>query len=39
VAIVFGALWAAVDRLARSAWLARWRTADEPPPGTAPTPV
>ncbi len=39
VAIVFGALWAAVDRLARSAWLARWRTADEPPPVTAPTPV
>ncbi len=39
VAIVFGALWAAVDRLARSAWLARWRTADEPPPITAPTPV
>ena len=39
VAIVFGALWAAVDRLARSAWLARWRTADVPAPGTAPTPV
>ena len=39
VAIVFGVLWAAVDRLARSAWLARWRTADEPAPGTAATPV
>jgi hypothetical protein len=39
VAVVFGVLWAAVDRLARSAWLARWRTADEPAPGAAPAPV
>jgi hypothetical protein len=30
VAVVFGLLWAVVDLLARSGWLARWRTADEP---------
>jgi len=30
VAVGFGLLWAAVDLLARSQWLARWRTADEP---------
>jgi hypothetical protein len=37
VAVVFGVLWAAVDGLARSAWLTRWRTADEPGPRVAPT--
>jgi hypothetical protein len=31
VAIVFSLLWAGVDVLARSRWLARWRTADEEP--------
>ena len=30
VAVGFALLWAAVDLLERSAWLARWRTADEP---------
>jgi hypothetical protein len=30
VAAGFGVLWAAVDRLAGSAWLARWRAADAP---------
>ena len=39
VAVGFGVLWAAVDSLARSAWLARWRTADEPGPVAAPAPV
>ncbi|MGY1884865.1 hypothetical protein ACI799_06135 [Blastococcus sp. SYSU DS0753] len=30
VAVAFGALWAAVDVLAASTWLARWRVPDEP---------
>ena len=30
VAAGFGLLWAAVDALAHSAWLARWQEADEP---------
>ncbi len=30
VAVGFALLWAGVDLLERSAWLARWRTADEP---------
>jgi hypothetical protein len=30
VAAGFGLLWAAVDALARSAWLTRWQGADEP---------
>jgi hypothetical protein len=30
VAVGFGLLWALVDVLGRSAWLARWRTPDEP---------
>ncbi len=30
VAIAFSLLWAGVDVLARSRWLARWRTTDEP---------
>jgi hypothetical protein len=30
VAVGFTLLWAAVDVLARSRWLARWRTPDEP---------
>ena len=30
VAVGFGLLWAAVDLLSRSAWLARWTVADEP---------
>ena len=30
VAVGFGALWTAVDLLARSAWLARWKVAEEP---------
>jgi hypothetical protein len=37
VAIGFGILWAAVDHLARSDWLARWRTPQEP--GALPVPV
>ena len=37
VAVGFGVLWAGVDRLARSGWLGRWRTADEP--GAADLPV
>lgn len=32
VAVGFGVLWAAVDALSRSAWLARWQLADEPAP-------
>jgi hypothetical protein len=35
VAVGFAALWTAVDLLERSAWLARWRTADEPVPKRA----
>jgi hypothetical protein len=31
VAVGFALLWAVVDRLARSRWLAGWQTADEPP--------
>jgi hypothetical protein len=30
VAVVFSLLWAGVDLLARSRWLARWQVADEP---------
>ncbi|RBY94636.1 hypothetical protein DQ244_04940 [Blastococcus sp. TBT05-19] len=30
VAVGFAALWALVDVVSRSSWLARWRTADEP---------
>ncbi|MDK3256646.1 hypothetical protein [Blastococcus capsensis] len=30
VTVAFTVLWAAVDALAASSWLARWRTADEP---------
>ncbi|CCG02212.1 hypothetical protein [Blastococcus saxobsidens] len=30
VAVAFAVLWAGVDALAGSAWLARWRAADEP---------
>src|SRR5215207_4204170 len=30
VAVGFSALWAGVDLLARSGWLARWAVADEP---------
>jgi hypothetical protein len=30
VAVGFGLLWTAVDLVARSAWFAGWRTADEP---------
>ena len=30
VAVGFGLLWAATDALSRSAWLARWKPADEP---------
>jgi hypothetical protein len=30
VAVGFGLLWAGVDALARSRWLARWQAADEP---------
>ncbi|MGY1827606.1 hypothetical protein [Blastococcus sp. SYSU DS0541] len=30
VAVGFAALWAVVDALATSAWLARWRVADQP---------
>lgn len=36
VAVGFALLWAAVDLLERSAWLARWRTVDEP---AAPSPA
>ena len=32
VAVGFGVLWAAVDVLARSSWLDRWKRADEPDP-------
>jgi hypothetical protein len=39
VAVVFSLLWAAVDVLSRSAWLARWRTAEEPGLLAAPEPV
>jgi hypothetical protein len=30
VAVAFGVLWVAVDRLGRSAWLAHWREPVEP---------
>ena len=35
VAIVFSLLWAGVDVLARSRWLARWRTTDDEPAAEA----
>jgi hypothetical protein len=38
VAAGFALLWAGVDRLERSAWLARWRVADETMP-VSPTAV
>jgi hypothetical protein len=39
VAVGFSLLWALVDRLARSAWLARWRTPVEPGRAEPDTPV
>jgi hypothetical protein len=39
VAVGFGALWTAVDLLERTAWLARWRAADEPAATELPAPV
>jgi hypothetical protein len=39
VAVGFALLWTAVDLLERSAWLDRWRTAEEPLPETAPAAV
>jgi hypothetical protein len=39
VAVGFAALWAGVDLLARSAWLAGWRTADEPGRDREPAPL
>ena len=39
VAVGFSLLWAGVDLLARSGWLAAWRTADEPGPAEIPAPV
>jgi hypothetical protein len=40
VAVGFGLLWAATDALSRSAWLARWQVADQPPsPERAAVPV
>ena len=39
VAIGFALLWAAVDVLARSAWLRRWQVADEPVAGGHPVPA
>jgi hypothetical protein len=36
VAIGFGLLWTAVDGLARSGWLTRWRAAQEPGPDPVP---
>jgi hypothetical protein len=38
-AVLFAVLWAAVDRIARSAWLTRWRTADEPARVLPPAPA
>jgi hypothetical protein len=38
VAVGFGLLWALTDALCRSAWLARWKLADEPA-AVEPTPV
>jgi hypothetical protein len=39
VAVGFGLLWAATDVLSRSAWLARWKVADEPASVPAPVPA
>ena len=39
VAVGFGLLWAATDVLSRSAWLARWKVADEPASAHAPVPA
>jgi hypothetical protein len=39
VAVGFGLLWAATDVLSRSAWLARWKVADEPASAPAPVPA
>jgi hypothetical protein len=40
VAVGFGLLWTLIDRLARSRWLAGWRSTDEPAAALpAPTPV
>jgi hypothetical protein len=36
VAVGFGLLWAATDVVSRSAWLARWKAADEPASLSAP---
>ena len=38
VAVGFGLLWAGVDLLERSRWLARWKAPDEPDAGDAAAP-